>query len=68
MVFLSVTWITTKGEGVKSGRSGVHKPGKLEANKCSDAGTEDLDVLTTYETADRKYRSPCIIDYPLEIS
>ncbi len=40
--------------GVKSGRSGTLKLGKLglscKANKCGDAGTGDLGVLTTHET------------------
>ncbi len=41
--------------GVKSGCSGVLKPDMLalsgKANKCSDAGTGDLGVLTTRETS-----------------
>ncbi len=40
---------------MKSGRSGALKPGRLglscKANKCSDAGTGDLGMLTTHETA-----------------
>ncbi len=43
---------TQKGGRVKSGRCGAHKPGKLglgcKANKCSYAGTGDLEVLTTH--------------------
>ncbi len=46
-----ITWIITKREGVKSGRSGAHKPAKLglssKANTCSGTGTEDLSVLPT---------------------
>ncbi len=42
-------------EGVKNGRSGAIKPDRLDlsckANKCSDAGTGDLGVLTTHETS-----------------
>ncbi len=38
---------------MKSGRSGAHKPNRLglscKADKCSDAATEDFDVLTTHE-------------------
>ncbi len=49
-----VTWIKTKREDVKSGRSGALKPDRLglscKANKCSDTGTGDLGVLTTHET------------------
>ncbi len=41
--------------GVKSGYSGDLKPDRLgvsyKANKCSDAGTGDLSVLTTQETS-----------------
>ncbi len=37
---------------MKSGRCSAHKPGKLglscKANKCSDAGTGDLEVLTAH--------------------
>ncbi len=55
-----VTWIKTKREGVKSGRSGAHKPDMLslycKANKCTDTGAEDLGVLPTHET------SPCFGD------
>ncbi len=50
-----VPWVKTKMEGVKSGSSGPHKPGKLglsyKTNKCSDAGTGDLGVLPTHETS-----------------
>ncbi len=42
---------------MKGGRSGVLKPDRLglscKVNKCSDAGTGNLGVLTTHET------SPC---------
>ncbi len=45
-------------EGVKSGRSGAHKPDKLgmscKANKYSHAGTGDLCVLPTQETSSLK--------------
>ncbi len=49
---LPINWIKTKrGRGVKSGRSGARKQGKLglscKANKCSDAGTGDPGVLPT---------------------
>ncbi len=44
-----------KGVGMKSGRSGALKTDKLglscKANKCSDAGTGDFDVLTIHETS-----------------
>ncbi len=37
---------------MKSGRSGVHKPGRLDlsckANNCGDVGTKDLGVLPTH--------------------
>ncbi len=66
--FACGTLIETKCEGVKSRRSGVHKPGKFDANKCSDAGASYLDVLATHETKDKKYRRPCLIDYPQGIS
>ncbi len=40
---------------VKSGRSGAHKLDMLglscKANKCSDAGTGDLGVLTIHEAS-----------------
>ncbi len=49
-----VTWIKTTREGVKSGYSGDLKPDRLglscKTNKCSDAGTGDLGVLTTHGT------------------
>ncbi len=55
-----VTWIKTKMEGVESGHYNAHRPSKLglscKANKCSDAGTGDLGVLTANET------SPCLGD------
>ncbi len=54
-----VTCIKTKKEGVKSGRSGAHKPDKLglrcKATKGSDAGTVDLGVLPTHETSPCKF-------------
>ncbi len=44
-----------KGGCVKSGNSGALKSDRLgvncKANKCSDAGTGDLGVLTTCETS-----------------
>ncbi len=47
-----VTWIKTKREGVKNGRSSTDKPSKLglrcKADKCRDAGTGDLGVLATH--------------------
>ncbi len=50
-----LTWTKIEREGVKSGRSDAHKPGKLGlsciAGKCSDAGTGDLGVLPTHETS-----------------
>ncbi len=40
---------------MKSGCSGALKPGRLglgcKVNKCSDAGTGDLGMLTTHETS-----------------
>ncbi len=49
-----VTWTQTKREGVKSGCSGALKTDKLglsrKANKYSDGGTGDLDMLRTHET------------------
>ncbi len=58
--FPTITWIKTKREGVKSGRSGAHKPDKLgvscKVNKCSDAEIGDLGVLPTHEAL------PCLGD------
>ncbi len=49
-----VTWIKTEREGVKSGRSGVLKTGKLalsrKIDKRSDAGAGDLGVPPIHET------------------
>ncbi len=48
-----VPWIKAQGEDVNSGRPGAHKPDKIglscKANKCSDAGTGDLGVLSIRE-------------------
>ncbi len=50
-----LTWTKIEREGVKSGRTDAHKPGKLGlsciACKCGDAGTGDLGVLPTRETS-----------------
>ncbi len=50
-----VTWVKTKREGVKSGRSSALEPGKLgmscKANKCSDVETGELGMLPIHETS-----------------
>ncbi len=50
-----VTWIKTKTEGVKNVYLEALRPGRLglrcKANKCREAGTGDLGVLTSRETS-----------------
>ncbi len=50
--------VKTERQGVKSGHSSAHKPGKYglscKANKCSNAGTGNLGWLLTQEASSMK--------------